>query len=464
MNYDDIRILLDNPPEIRDYIARIVSGKNQDGTDFSIQSANPGTGGGGSGVILPWVGPGTSYVQGQPVTNGGHTYTSNDVHSSGATFAGDLAAHWTLLPVTKTDVGLSNVDNTSDVNKPVSTAQAAADSAKLAKSSNLSDLADASTARTNLGLGTMATVALDTDDTLAANSDARGPSQKAVKTYVDEQISSVVAGSLPDGAGLTYVQETEPPHGAFPWLWLKQSSDDGKFEISGAYTPPLGGPGPDLAFATMDGLGVWLRSGTIVADGQPQGPWPDSSSNGFDAVAATSDARPIAHTGGPNGMPYLDFDGSTGYLKWTGDPEVDAPRPITRYILTRFPSFSLDIIPVDGVAAGFQLNHPAGDPNYALLSVGSVTYGPPSSGQRTAWNLWTLKDSVDELKMYFNGTQLGTTVSGAGVGHVGGLSLGGDRNGVKSPSQTAYVVDFYVDHDDSTRNFVEGIIMDMAGI
>src|SRR4051812_11698095 len=76
----------------------------------------------GSGAILPWA-TGTVYVQGQPVTNGGHTYTANDAHTAGATFAGDLGAHWTLLPVTKADVGLGNADNTSDANKPVSTAQ-----------------------------------------------------------------------------------------------------------------------------------------------------------------------------------------------------------------------------------------------------------------------------------------------------------------------------------------------------
>lgn len=54
--------------------------------------------------------------------------------------------------LTKTDVGLANVDNTSDVNKPVSTAQAAADALLLVKASNLSDLANAGTARTNLSV------------------------------------------------------------------------------------------------------------------------------------------------------------------------------------------------------------------------------------------------------------------------------------------------------------------------
>lgn len=59
--------------------------------------------------------------------------------------------------VTKTQVGLGNVDNTSDVNKPVSTAQQTALDLKLTKTSNLSDLSSVSTARTNLGLGTLAT-------------------------------------------------------------------------------------------------------------------------------------------------------------------------------------------------------------------------------------------------------------------------------------------------------------------
>ncbi len=64
-------------------------------------------GGTGSGAILPWA-TGTQYIAGQPVTNGGHTYTANDAHTAGATFAGDLAAHWTLLPLTAADVGAAS--------------------------------------------------------------------------------------------------------------------------------------------------------------------------------------------------------------------------------------------------------------------------------------------------------------------------------------------------------------------
>ncbi len=45
--------------------------------------------------------------------------------------AANAGAAKTLLALTKSDVGLGNVDNTSDVNKPVSTAQAAADALRL---------------------------------------------------------------------------------------------------------------------------------------------------------------------------------------------------------------------------------------------------------------------------------------------------------------------------------------------
>jgi hypothetical protein len=65
----------------------------------------------------------TAYIQGKLVTNSGHTYIAVTSHTSGSTFSSDLASvRWLLLPVTKVDVGLSNVDNTSDVNKPVSSA------------------------------------------------------------------------------------------------------------------------------------------------------------------------------------------------------------------------------------------------------------------------------------------------------------------------------------------------------
>jgi len=54
----------------------------------------------------------------------------------------------------------------------------------------LLDDADAAAQRTTLGLGTVATLAYDTDGTLAANSDSRVATQKAVKTYADSLIAA----------------------------------------------------------------------------------------------------------------------------------------------------------------------------------------------------------------------------------------------------------------------------------
>jgi hypothetical protein len=52
----------------------------------------------------------------------------------------------------RSNLGLGNVDNTSDASKPVSTAQATAIALKLAIANNLSDLQSAATARTNLSV------------------------------------------------------------------------------------------------------------------------------------------------------------------------------------------------------------------------------------------------------------------------------------------------------------------------
>lgn len=58
----------------------------------------------------------------------------------------------------------------------------------------LLDDADASAQRTTLGLGTVATLASDTDTALTADSDSRVATQKAIKAYVDATVS---AGGIP---------------------------------------------------------------------------------------------------------------------------------------------------------------------------------------------------------------------------------------------------------------------------
>src|SRR5260370_6119788 len=71
--------------------------------------------------------------------------------------------------VTSSDVGLGNANNTSDANKPVSTATQTALDAK----------------QNSLGFPPENAANKDTDGTLASNSDTKYASQKAVKTYID---------------------------------------------------------------------------------------------------------------------------------------------------------------------------------------------------------------------------------------------------------------------------------------
>lgn len=70
----------------------------------------------------------------------------------------------------------------------------------------LVDDADASAQRTTLGLGTAAMLASDTDTTLAANSDARLATQKAIKAYVDNAVTGLwdVKGSTDCSANPNY--------------------------------------------------------------------------------------------------------------------------------------------------------------------------------------------------------------------------------------------------------------------
>ena len=96
-------------------------------------------------------------------------YINQSAAEAGLATASDLVSHsgdsQNPHSVTKAQVGLSNVDNTTDANKPVSTATQTALDAKLDDTQ------------------------LDTTTTLGTD-DTKIPSQKAVKTYVDTQLTA----------------------------------------------------------------------------------------------------------------------------------------------------------------------------------------------------------------------------------------------------------------------------------
>jgi hypothetical protein len=91
-----------------------------------------------------------------------------DAADVGAAPAAHTAATSNPHSVTKSQVGLGNVDNTADADKPVSTATQTALNAKLTAASNLGDVANIVTARANLAVSYGTTAA-----TVAQGNDAR---------------------------------------------------------------------------------------------------------------------------------------------------------------------------------------------------------------------------------------------------------------------------------------------------
>jgi len=114
--------------------------------------------------------------------NDGALFLNKIAPISSATILGNTtagSAYPTAIPIsslksqmalTPTDVGLGNVDNTSDAAKPISTATQTALNLKEDKANK------------------------STDGTLTANSDVNYPSEKAVKTYVDTKLAAATGG------------------------------------------------------------------------------------------------------------------------------------------------------------------------------------------------------------------------------------------------------------------------------
>ncbi len=146
----------------------------------------------------------------------------------------------------KTAVGLGNVNNTSDVSKPVSTATQTALDAKLDDAQ------------------------LDVDGTLAANSDSNIASQKATKTYVNAQIT---ASATPDAT----------------------SGVKGKVQLTG----DLGGT---AVSPTVPGLAGKVSSSIVTTKG--------------DLLAATASNTPVRLAVGTDGQVLTADSASAPGVKW----------------------------------------------------------------------------------------------------------------------------------------------------
>lgn len=164
---------------------------------FSIVTAN-GFYGSGTGL--------TDITASSIAINGVYTNAIRDSAVTDAKIAAGLSASKlvgalpaingaSLTNLTKTQVGLSNVDNTADMAKPVSTAQRAELDLKAPLASPTFTGTVSGITKAMVGLGSLDNVQqlplsfLDTDLALTANSDVKVASQKAIKTYIGLSIS-----------------------------------------------------------------------------------------------------------------------------------------------------------------------------------------------------------------------------------------------------------------------------------
>jgi hypothetical protein len=169
----------------------------QDGTDV-FQVVTPGGIGAGTVTSVGLSAPSFLSVSGSPVTSTGtlaltYSGTALPVASGGTGGTSASAARTALGLAIGTDVqaydaelaALAALTSAADKGVMFSGSGTASTYDLTAAGRALLDDADAAAQRTTLGLGTVATLASDTDTSLAANSDARVATQKAVKAYVD---------------------------------------------------------------------------------------------------------------------------------------------------------------------------------------------------------------------------------------------------------------------------------------
>jgi hypothetical protein len=221
----------------------------------------------------------------------------NDVNNGLANHLADVANPHN---VTKAQVGLSNADNTSDLGKPISTATQTALNAKLTASSNLSDLTNASTARTNIGLNTTANQVDSTNKrfvsdaqlTVISNTSGTNTGDQNLAPYLTSATAASTYQPLDSDlttlAGLTATTDNFIVSVASTWASRTPAQVKSTLSLNSVENTALSTWAGTANITTLGTIGTGTWNATVIADGKIASALTGKTYNGVNLTTAGS--------------------------------------------------------------------------------------------------------------------------------------------------------------------------------
>lgn len=239
-----------------------------------------------------------------------------------------VASRTGAITLTKTDVGLANVDNTSDVNKPVSTAQAAANAVVLASAAS-----DATT-KANAAQAASQPLATVLTNTTAAFTTAQ--ESKLAGIAPGAQTGTVTSASVTtaNGVSATVATATTTPAFTFTLGAITPSTVNG-VTLSGTSTPTLAVTGTSAISGTNTGDQTITLTGDITGSGTGSFATTlatvNSNVGSFTNASLTVNAKGLVTAASNGTAPVTNITGTANQITVTGTttPTLSLPATIT---------------------------------------------------------------------------------------------------------------------------------------